>query len=114
MVGHIHQLEGKRIESDLVQDVTMRVLVGPEAGWDSHVMRVFDVEAGGYTPKHEHPWPHINYIIAGTGELMIDHVEHAITAGSYGYVPANTIHQFRNVGTETLRFICIVPKQGHQ
>jgi quercetin dioxygenase-like cupin family protein len=114
MVGQLNDLHGTRIESDLVKDVTMRVLVGPEHGWDSHVMRVFDVEPGGFTPRHQHPWPHINYIIDGEGDLMIDHVSHSIQAGSYGYVPADTIHQFRNVGTTTLRFICIVPTEGHQ
>jgi len=114
MVGHLNNLDGVTIQSDLVQGVHMKVLVGPQDGWSDHVMRVFDVEVGGHTPHHQHPWPHINYIIAGTGDLMIDGVHHTITAGSYGYVPQDTIHQFKNVGDEPLRFICIVPKEGHK
>ena len=114
MVGHLNELAGKRIESDLVKNVTMKVLVGAEQGWDNHVMRVFEVEPGGYTPHHQHPWPHINYIIAGTGDLMIDNVHQTITAGSYGFVPGNTIHQFKNIGDDTLKFICIVPSEGHK
>ena len=37
-----------------------------------------------------------------------------ITPGSYAYVPVDTEHQFRNVGTEILEFICIVPEIGHK
>lgn len=114
MVGHLNTLNGTKIESDLVKDVTMKVLVSPKDGWDGHVMRVFEVEPGGYTPKHQHPWPHINYIIGGKGELMINHEYHDITAGSYGFVPENTIHQFKNIGSDTLTFICIVPEEGHK
>jgi mannose-6-phosphate isomerase-like protein (cupin superfamily) len=33
--------------------------------------------------------------------------------GAYAYVPAGKPHQYRNAGSEPLRFICIVPKEGH-
>lgn len=114
VVGHLTELQGKVIESSQVQDVMMKVLVSPQEGWEGHVMRVFEVGVGGYTPKHQHPWPHINYIIDGEGSLMIDHKENTITAGSYAYVPSNTIHQFKNVGDTPLQFICIVPEEGHK
>ena len=77
-------------------------------------MRVFEVEPGGYTPRHQHPWPHINYIIEGTGQVMIDLVDYEISSGSYAYVPSDTIHQFQNSGDKTLKFICIVPEEGHK
>jgi quercetin dioxygenase-like cupin family protein len=37
-----------------------------------------------------------------------------VEAGSYAYVPADKLHQFRNAGDGMFRFICIVPKEGHQ
>ncbi|QMS84639.1 cupin domain-containing protein [Candidatus Xianfuyuplasma coldseepsis] len=114
IVGHLEKLDGKVIESSQVQDVMMKVLVSPKEGWDGHVMRVFEVGIDGYTPKHQHPWPHINYIIDGVGSLMIDHQEYQITSGSYAYVPSDTIHQFKNVGEKPLKFICIVPEEGHK
>lgn len=91
----------------------MKVLVSPEEGWDGYVMRVVEVEKGGFTPKHSHPWPHINYFIEGTGELMIDGINHPVEAGSYSFVPDNALHQFRNKGDSIFKFICIVPKEGH-
>jgi len=114
IIGNMKDVPSKVIESSQVQGVTMKVLVSPTEGWDGYVMRVFEVESQGFTPKHQHPWPHINYIIKGQGELMVDGKITHITSGSYAYVPSDNLHQFRNVGTETLEFICIVPEIGHK
>ncbi len=112
-LGHIETLEGKVMTNPEVKGAMMKVLVGPEEGWDSHVMRVFELEPGGHTPRHAHPWPHINYMIEGEGQLFLNGVENPIKAGDYAYVPSNELHQFQNTGKTTLKFICIVPKEGH-
>ena len=114
MIGKLSETVKKKITSPEAKDASIQVLVSPNEGWDSHVMRVLEVEKDGYTPKHQHPWPHINYIIEGQGELMIDGVVQPVEAGSYAFVPSNTLHQFRNVGSSTFKFICIVPKEGHK
>lgn len=91
----------------------MKTLVGGDEGWDSHVMRVLTLEAGGYSPLHKHPWPHINYVLEGEGEIEIEgHIE-AVSAGSYAYIPQDSMHQFRNKGNVAFKFICIVPTKGH-
>lgn len=113
MVGHVKDLVNKKLESPLVQHASMKVLVSKEEGWDNHVMRVLELGKDGYSPKHEHPWPHINYMIEGKGELMIDGTVYPVEAGSYAYVPENTLHQFRNAGDKPFKFICIVPSEGH-
>lgn len=112
-LGHIDSLEGKAMNNPEVKGALMKILVGPAEGWDSHVMRVFEIEPGGHTPRHAHPWPHINYIIEGEGQLFLNGVENPIKAGAYAYVPSNELHQFQNTGSQTLKFICIVPKEGH-
>ncbi len=114
MVGNIKDLFNHPIQSDLAKNASMRVLVSPEEGWDGYVMRVVDVEKNGYTPKHSHPWPHINYILEGNGELEINGVVNAVQAGSYAFVPQDQLHQFRNAGDTLFRFICIVPDYGHK
>ena len=114
IVGNIKDLEGKEVEHPSAANALMKVLVSPKDGWDSHVMRVVEVSEGGYTPKHSHPWPHINYMIEGDGELMIDDQIHKVNSGSYAYVPAGKLHQFRNAGLTLFKFICIVPKEGHK
>lgn len=95
-----------------IEGVVKRVLVSPEEGWDGWVMRLFDVEPGGHTPKHTHDWPHINFVAAGRGMLLLDGDEKPLEAGSYAYVPAGHEHQFRAAADESLSFICIVPEAG--
>lgn len=113
VVGNIKDLKGKKMDSDVVKNTEMKVLIGPEQGWDDHVMRMMEVRKDGFTPKHKHPWPHINLMIQGKGVLMIGGEDHEMEAGSYAYVPSDTIHQFRNTGDEVFKFMCIVPKDGH-
>lgn len=112
-LGHIDQVVGKAVVNPEVKGAVMKVAVSPVEGWEGHVMRVFEVEPGGYTPRHAHPWPHINYILEGEGQLFLNGVENPIVPGAYAYVPANELHQFQNTGTQPLKFICIVPSEGH-
>jgi len=114
VVGNIEKLIANEITSTEAKNAKMKVLVGPDTGWDDYVMRVIEVEVGGYTPKHSHPWPHINYIISGDGELMIDGKNNPVKSGSYAYIPQDHLHQFKNVGNDVFKFICIVPKEGHK
>jgi len=95
-----------------IEGVVKRVLVSPNEGWDGWVMRLFDVEPGGHTPKHTHDWPHINFVASGRGVLFLDGEDHALETGSYAYVPAGHEHQFRAGADDPLSFICIVPETG--
>jgi quercetin dioxygenase-like cupin family protein len=100
-------------QSPEVKDAAMKVLITADEGWADHVMRIVELAPGGYTPHHAHDWPHINYMLEGEGVLKIDDQDNAVTAGSYAYVPAGQVHQFKNTGAGTFRFICIVPTEGH-
>ncbi len=102
----------KFLSADTMKNVSKQVLVGPDQGWDSHVMRVFTVGKDGYTPKHSHSWPHINYIISGEGVLFVDGKEYPVKAGGTAFVPGGSEHQFRQKGESEFSFICIVPREG--
>jgi quercetin dioxygenase-like cupin family protein len=114
MVNHLNETEKTKISHPLAKNAFMKVLVSEKEGWEDYVMRVVEVEKEGYTPKHQHPWPHINYVIEGQGEIMIDGVLNPVEAGSYAFVPSDTLHQYKNTGDDVFKFICIVPKHGHQ
>jgi len=113
IVSHLDNLMPVVMTGDAVNAASMKKLVGAEEGWDSHVMRVVELGEDGFSPKHTHPWPHINYIIEGEGVLFLNGKENPIKAGSFAYVPSDELHQFRNTGTRPLKFICIVPTEGH-
>jgi quercetin dioxygenase-like cupin family protein len=112
-IGHKENLEKKPVTHPEAKEATMQVLISPNEGWEGYVMRIFEVAPGGFTPRHNHPWPHINYIIRGKATLHLNGEENALSPGSYAYVPAGALHQFRNTGDEPFEFICIVPEEGH-
>ena len=114
IVAHERDVQRLKLEGDSLKNVHKKVLISPKEGWEGYVMRVFDLDVDGYTPKHSHPWPHINYILKGKGTLHLDGVDHNVEAGSYAYVPENKIHQFSNQGNELFSMICIVPEEGDQ
>lgn len=114
IVAHERDVQSLKLEGDSLKNVVKKVLISPKEGWDGHVMRIFDLEAEGYTPRHSHSWPHINYILKGKGTLHLDGIDHEIEEGSYAYVPGNIIHQFTNRGNELFSMICIVPEEGEQ
>lgn len=114
IVGNIKDVQGNPINHPSALNASMKVLVSKEEGWDDYVMRELVVEVNGYTPKHSHPWPHINYMISGKGELLLGDETHKVEAGGFAFVPSNILHQFRNIGDEPFEFICIVPKEGHK
>lgn len=92
---------------------SMKALIGPDEGWEGYVMRKVELGPGGKSPHHQHPWPHINYVIEGEGVLLLGESENPIGEGDAAYVPPQTLHQYQNTGDSPLRFLCIVPKEGH-
>jgi len=92
--------------------VNKQSLIGPAQGWQGWVMRLFSLAQAGHTPRHTHPWPHINYVTKGEGTLLLDGKEYEIEQGFIAYVPGGAEHQFKNRGQQELCFICIVPEEG--
>ncbi|KAA0258131.1 cupin domain-containing protein [Deferribacter autotrophicus] len=111
-LGHLKDMKEVPMNMEGAVKVFKKIAIGKDEGWDDYVMRVFRIEAGGHTPKHKHPWPHINYVIRGAGRLLIDGKDYSIEEGSVAFVPSNLVHQFKNDGNEDLELICIVPTKG--
>jgi quercetin dioxygenase-like cupin family protein len=112
-IGHLQDVKSIEIVDPEASGVLKLVLIGREEGWQDNVLRVFEIAPGGYTAKHKHAWPHINYILEGKGTLFLEGREQTIVAGDYAYIPDDELHQFKNIGDQTLRFICVVPSKGH-
>lgn len=102
----------QRIEGEDMKGVTKANVIGEQEGWENHTLRVFRVEPGGFTPRHQHDWEHVNYIIKGKGKLMIAGETREVKEHDFAFVPPNTEHQFRNESDEPFEFICIVPNRG--
>jgi quercetin dioxygenase-like cupin family protein len=105
----IQKMDGTPIEGEGIKGVTMKLLVGRDDDAPTFAMRHFSIEAGGYTPKHQHPWEHEVLIISGQGEIECDGQVQAIQSGDGLFIPSNDFHQFRNTSDAPLEFLCIVP-----
>jgi quercetin dioxygenase-like cupin family protein len=106
------EVEHKKIEGEGIAHVTKAVPIGKNVGWDGHTMRVFRIAPGGHTPRHQHDWEHVNYIISGKGKLFLDGKEYEVNEKDFAFVPPNTPHQFQNPYDKDFEFICIVPDKG--
>ncbi|MDK2824561.1 MAG: hypothetical protein PWQ67_1527 [Clostridia bacterium] len=113
-VANVKDMEKLEMNGPGINNAFKQVLIGPEQGWQDYVMRLITLRSNGNSPKHQHPWPHINFIVSGNGILYMNGQEYPIKAGSIAYVPNNIEHQYINTSTEDLSFICIVPKEGEK
>lgn len=96
---------------EMLNGVTMRMVIGPDNGARHFNMRVFDVEPGASTPHHSHWWEHEVYILSGKGVVRNLSGDKPIQSGDAVLVPGDEKHQFVNTGADTLRFMCLVPQE---
>jgi len=113
MISHEKEIERIAMTAEGASGAGLKALIGPAEGWSDYVMRKVELESFGHSPKHTHPWPHINYVLEGKGVIFLDGKETPVEKGSVAYIPANSVHQFSNTQKEELHLICIVPKEGH-
>mgnify|MGYP000126760819 CR=1 FL=1 len=111
-VDSVKNIKTINVNAPGANNVIKQTLVGPAQGWEGWVMRLFTLAQGGHTPRHSHPWPHINYIVSGEGTLYLDNKEYAVEPGFVAYIPGGAEHQFKNRGQQDFSFICIVPEEG--
>ena len=72
-------------------------------------MRMIEVEPDGNSPQHDHPYEHENFIVAGSGRVLIDDTWHDLQPGDVVFVPAGVRHQYANSGDTIFKFLCGIP-----
>jgi quercetin dioxygenase-like cupin family protein len=87
--------------------ITVRWVITEKDGASNFSMRVFEVEPGGYSPYHEHPWEHEVFILEGQGDLVQGNNEVPFSKGDVIFIPPDEEHQLRNTSKEPLEFICL-------
>ncbi len=101
------------INTQEIKGVKKRVVIGEKEGAPNFILRVFTVAAGGYSPKHVHPWEHEVFVLRGEGKVLLGENFFEISEGHAVFVPENIEHQFLNTSeSEVLEFICVIPKGG--
>jgi quercetin dioxygenase-like cupin family protein len=94
------------------QGCRVRWLIGTADDAPNFAMRQFEVAAGGYTPRHSHPYEHEVFVLDGEGVVYEGEVAHPLRAGDVVFVKPDEVHQFRNTGAAPLRFLCLIPNSA--
>jgi quercetin dioxygenase-like cupin family protein len=111
-VVSLQNLEKEKVDMKGAEKAYKQMPLSSKDGVPVYSYRVFTVEPGGYTPYHQHPYEHMNYIISGEGVLVNEKGELPVRQGDFALVMPDEMHQYRNISpTEPLVFICGVPKE---
>jgi quercetin dioxygenase-like cupin family protein len=108
-VTSYHKIPETRFDNDSVKGVSGRVAIGSADGAPNFCMRVFELDNGGHTPRHQHDWEHEIFFHEGRGEVWVDGAWKSVDAGSVAFIPGNEMHQIRNAGEGKLIFVCLIP-----
>ena len=102
-------IEAREVKMEGANGGVMRWLISQADGAPNFVMRMFEFEPGGYSPLHTHPYEHEVYILEGNGTFIYEGQEYKFDKNYCIFVPPNKLHQFKNTGKSSLRFICLIP-----
>ena len=111
-VNAANSVEQTVVEMPGAEKCKVRQLVGNNVNAPNFAMREFEVSVGGFTPKHSHPYEHEVYVLSGTGVVLEGNDEHPIKGGDVIYVAPDDVHQFKNTGDDSLRFLCLIPNSA--
>jgi quercetin dioxygenase-like cupin family protein len=111
-VNHYGDVESKPVTMEGASGCRVRQLVCAADGAPNFAMREFEVEPGGFTPRHSHPYEHEVFVLEGAGEVFEGDKVHAFRAGDVIYVAPDEVHQFRNTGDAPMRFLCMIPNSA--
>ena len=108
-VIHCEQMEATPVDSDGAAGCRMRCLIGPDDAAPSFSMRHFEVAPGGHTPKHAHAHEHEVFVLEGSGVVLEGDRELGLRPAWRSTCRRTKLHQFRNTGSTTLKFLCLIP-----
>ncbi len=112
IVKKYKEVEKSAVVKDGVKDVSIRWLIGKDTGAPNFYMRLFEVEPGGHSPYHSHPWEHEVYVLEGEGQLKTKDGSIPLAKDDFALVLPGEDHRFENSGTTPLKFLCVIPKEG--
>jgi len=93
------------------KSLTVRWLIDEQTGAQNFLMRLFEMQPGGWSPLHQHPWEHEVFILEGEGVATDGKIERPLKKGDVIYLQPDEMHQLKNNGKTILRFLCLIPRR---
>jgi quercetin dioxygenase-like cupin family protein len=100
--------------SDASPGITKQVLVGLAEGASDFVVRYFTIPSGGRSALDQHDHQHGVVITHGHGRVLLGTEWHVIGPGDAVFTDSNEIHQLEASPTDTLGFICVIPRWAEE
>lgn len=93
-------------------DTEIEWLIDRHDGAPNFELRRFRIKPGGRIPKHINPdAEHEQYVLKGDYDVGIGEEVYHVKVGDSLYIPAGAVHWYENHGSESVEFLCIVPKR---
>ncbi|MFQ6069681.1 MAG: cupin domain-containing protein [Candidatus Aminicenantales bacterium] len=103
------EIREEPVEEKEVKDVMRRILIGPDDGKTSIIMRHFKLLPGGHTPLHSHTHEHVVKVESGRGVVVDEYgKENVVSEGYCLLIEGGRNHQFRNPYHKPFEFLCII------
>jgi len=108
-IKYYKDVGARPVDIEGAKEVKVRWLISQKEGAPNFAMRLFEVGPGGYSPLHTHNWEHEVFVLEGEGVAADGEKETQIKSGTVVYVAPEEKHQFKNTGSDTLKFLCLIP-----
>ena len=97
------------VQADGASRCRIRELITDRDGAPTFAMRQFQIEPGGQTPFHRHPWEHEVFILEGCGYVRGEEGPRPFQAQDAIFIAPDELHSFVNSGETPLRLLCLIP-----
>ena len=91
------------------QGLSKGILIDDRHGAPHFAIRRFVLEPRAEVPKHTNQVEHEQYVLEGEYVVGIDDEEHHVEPGDSLFIPAGTVHWYRNESDTPGAFLCAVP-----
>jgi quercetin dioxygenase-like cupin family protein len=109
-VVHYTDVPALPVEDSGASGASIRWLIDAEHdGAPVYALRMIELQPGGHSPQHTHPFEHENFVVEGEGRVFIAGKWHDLKPGDVVFVPADVLHQYENTGTGVFKFLCGIP-----
>jgi quercetin dioxygenase-like cupin family protein len=112
LIKHAEEVPQAEVAMEGAVGCRVRWLVGEGDRAPNFAMREFELEPGGHTPHHFHPYEHEIYVLEGEGCIVDGEFERPLRAGDVVFVAPDDTHQFRNTGSTRFRMLCLIPNSA--
>lgn len=107
--------EGKRVlhpMSSEAESYATILIDGETTGAKNYSLLVSEMAPNCVHSRETHDVEHGFFILSGHGVISINEEDYEVNPDMAIYVPARTVHQMKNTGTTTLKFIVIYAPPG--